>query len=154
LIDSHPAFARYRDDLSYGGGLTGVGTRYMLVTTVTVAAGHGGDFVELRKQIRAGHERARADDNLAVYQVESGMADGTYVLFSFAASIEDAGALAQFRARSFERASGDATQALASKAIVNSQTVLFAVNPEISLPAPEWIRSDAEFWSANVKAKP
>lgn len=147
-------FAHFRDDLSYGGGLTGNRTRYLIITTVTVAPGHGGDFAELRRQIRAGHERARAADNLAVYHVDSGMPDGTYLMFTFAASLDEAGTVMQYRSRSQERAANEPLAVLTAKSIQQSQTVVFAVNPEISFPAGEWIQSDPEFWSVNVKAKP
>jgi hypothetical protein len=154
VSDSLEIYAHFRDDLSYGGGLTGNRTRYLIVTTVTVLPGHGGDFAELRRQIRAGHERARAGDNIAVYQVDSGMPDGSYLMFTFTASLDEAGTVMQFRSRLQERAASDNLAVLAAKSIQQSQTAVFAVNPEISYPAPEWIQSDPEFWSANVKAKP
>jgi hypothetical protein len=74
-------FARYRDDLSYGPSLSGTHTRFFLISTVRVRPGHGAQFSELRRIVRGGHERARAADNLSVYEVESGMADGTFLIF-------------------------------------------------------------------------
>src|SRR5262249_34866128 len=81
-INPRSVFARLREDLSYGRGLTGAHTRFFLVSTVQVRRGHGAEFTELRRIVRGGHERARAADNLSVYEVESGMPDGTFLIFS------------------------------------------------------------------------
>lgn len=157
VSDPRTIFARFRDDLSYGGGLSGARTRYFLITTVSVRPGHGGEFAELRQIIRDGHESARAADNLSVYEVESGMPDGTFLVFSAAANLDDAGALAQFHGRGVENAIDDSARTqlreLSGTAILKSETILFAVNPEISFPAKEWIQGDPEFWSVNAVSK-
>lgn len=157
VVEQTAVFARLRDDLSYGRGLTGTKTRFFVVTTVSVRPGHGGDFSELRRILRGGHEHARASDNLMVYEVESGMPDGTFLIFSAAANWDEAGALSQFHGRGLENALGDQARAkareLSSASILKSQTVLLSVNPEISFPAKEWIASDSEFWATNAVAK-
>jgi hypothetical protein len=157
ISGTRTVFARFREDLSYGRGLSGVGTRYFLVTTVSVRPGHGGEFGELRRIIRDGHERARAADNLSVYEVESGMRDGTFLIFSTAANLDDAGTLAQFHGRGVENAIDDSARSqlreLSGTAILKSETILFQVNPDISFPAKEWIQSDPEFWSGNAVSK-
>jgi hypothetical protein len=157
VSDTRTVFARFRDDLSYGRGLSGAGARYFLVTTVSVRPGHGAEFAELRKIISAGHERERAADNISVYEVESGMPDGTFLIFSSAANLDDAGALSQFRGRGVEDAIDDSARTqlreLSGSAILKSETILFAVNPDISFPAKEWIQSDPDFWSVNAVSK-
>ena len=157
VSDTRTVFARFREDLSYGRGLSSAGTRYFLITTVSVRQGHGVEFAELRKIIRDGHERARAADNLSVYEVESGMRDGTFLIFSTAANLDDAGALSQFHGRGVENAIEDSARSqlreLSGSAILKSETVLFQVNPDISFPAKEWIQSDPEFWSVNAVSK-
>jgi len=157
VSETRTVFARFRDDLSYGSGLSGAGTRYFLITTVSVRPGHGAEFSELRRIIRGGHERARAADNLSVYEVESGMPDGTFLIFSTATNLDDAGTLAQFHGRGVENAINDSARSqlreLSGSAILNSETILFALNPDISFPAKEWIQGDPEFWSANAVSK-
>lgn len=153
LIEPRIVFARYREDLSYSRGLTAAHTRFFLVTTVQIHPGHGADFAELRRIVRGGHQRARAADNISVYEVDSGMPDGTFLIFSAAASFDEAGALSQFHGRGLENALSpqDRTRLrdLSNTAIESSETVLFSVDPSMSYPAQEWIQADVEFWRGN-----
>jgi hypothetical protein len=153
VINPRVAFARLREDLSYGRGRTGAHTRFFVISTVRVRPGHGSDFTELRRVVRGGHERARAADNLSVYEVESGMPDGTFLVFSPAASLDEAGAISQFHGRGLENTLTDQARAklreLTGAAILRSETTMFTVDPSISLPAREWIDSDPEFWRGN-----
>jgi len=157
ITDPRQVYARYREDLSFGRGLSGAKTRYFLVTTVTVRPGHGSDFAELRKAIRGAHERARSGDVLSVYEVESGMRDGTYLIFFPAANLDEVGAISQFEGHGVESTLSEAARTrfrtLSDSAILESQTVLFQVSPEISLPDKAWIEGDTEFWSANPVSK-
>jgi hypothetical protein len=151
--DPRTVFARFREDLSCGHGLTGARTRYFLITTVTVRPGHRADFAELRKTIRGALERTQPSDIVAVYQVESGLRDGTFLIFSPAANLDEAGAIGQFESDGIESTLTEAARTrfrtLSDSAIFESETMLFQVSPEMSLPAKEWIEGDPEFWSAN-----
>lgn len=153
LIDPRIVFARYREDLSYSRGLSAEQTRFFLITTVHVQPGHAGDFAELRRIVRGGHQRARAADNISVYEVDSGMPDGTFLIFSAAASFDEAGALSQFHGRGLENALSpqDRTRSreLGSSSIGSSETVLFSIDPSMSYPAKEWIDADRDFWREN-----
>jgi hypothetical protein len=135
VTDPREMYARFRDDLSYGE--RGEKTPYFLITTISVRPGFRTEFIELRKLIRRAQDSAKVADNAAVYEVESGAADGTFVIFSSAANLEDAGALAQLHTREFETMlsvqARTQFRALSSSAILNSETALFTVNPEISM---------------------
>jgi hypothetical protein len=126
VADPRQFYARLREDLSYGAG-AGEKARYFLVTTVTVLPGHRAEFIELRKLIKHSHERGPGTTNAAVYEAESGTADGTFVIFSGTANLEDAGALSRSHARD--------SDAPSSSAIATSETALFTVTPEISYRA-------------------
>lgn len=153
ITDPRQFYARYREDLSFGRGLTGARTRYFLITTVAVRPGHGADFAELRKAIRGAHERARATDIVSVYEVESGLRDGTFLVFAPAANLDEVGAISQFESHGVESALSESARTrfrtLSDSAILESETILFQVNPEISMPAKAWIEGDTEFWSTN-----
>jgi hypothetical protein len=72
----------YRDDLSYNNGTPLPSLRYMTVQRVAVKIGHNDEFVEARKLIKSAHEKAKAGDGYAVYQVVSGAPVGTFLIFS------------------------------------------------------------------------
>ena len=135
VTDPREMYARFREDLSYGE--RGEKPAFFLVTTVTVRPGFRTEFVELRKLIRRAQDNARAGDNATVYEVESGAADGTFVIFSSAASLEDAGTLSQVHAREFETLlsvqARTQFRALSTSAILSSETALFTLNPELSM---------------------
>ncbi len=135
VTDPREMYARFREDLSYGE--RGEKTPYFLVTTVTVRPGFRTEFVELRKLIRRAQDGARVADNASVYEVESGAADGTFVIFSSAASLEEAGTLSQIHTREFETLltvpSRTQFRALSTSAILSSETALFMVSPELSM---------------------
>jgi hypothetical protein len=144
VIHPRTIFARLREDLSYGRRLIGAHVRFLLISIVQVRPGHGADFSEIRRMVRGGHERARAADNLHVYEVESGMPDGIF---------DEAGALSQFHGRGVENALNQQSiqrlRELSNAAVVESKTMLFNVDPAMSYPAREWIEADLEFWRGN-----
>jgi len=154
VVDPRTVLARYRQDLSYSNGLSGAHTRFFLVSTVHVRPGHIAEFTELRRIVRRGHQQARAADILSVYEVESGTADGTFLVFSPSASLDEAGALSQFHGRGLENALSDQDRTrlrdLSISAIDSSETVLFRVDPSLSYPLREWIEPDPEFWRENL----
>jgi hypothetical protein len=135
VTDPREMYARFREDLSYGE--RSEKPSYFLITTVTVRPGFRTEFVELRKLIRRAQDSARVADNAAVYEVESGASDGTFIIFSSAASLEDAGALAQLHAREFETVlsvqARTQFRALSTSAILSSETALFTVSSELSM---------------------
>src|SRR5581483_11689049 len=90
VTDPHTIFARYRDDLSFGRGLSGQRTRYFVISIVSVRPGHVQTYGEIRRILRGAHERAGSAEIHSVYQVETGMPDGTFLIFTPAAGLEDA----------------------------------------------------------------
>ena len=156
VLDPHTVFGRFRGDLSYGRGLSGPRTRYFVVSVVSVRPGHGQDYAELRKIIRSAHERANSGEIHSVYQVESGMPDGTFLVFTPAATLEEGGASRQFDQsldNALDAASRTRLRELSEAAILQSETNILSVNATISLPAKEWVDADPELWKP-AAAKP
>lgn len=150
VTDPHTIFARYRDDLSLGRGLSGQRTRYFVISVVSSRPGHVRDYAEIRRIMRAAHERAGSGEIHSVYQVESGMPDGTFLIFTPAASLDEAGDTRQFDQTTFENDLDTQTRThlreLNDAAVVQSESHIFRVNPAISLPAKEWTNADPDFW--------
>jgi hypothetical protein len=73
--------ARFRDDLSYNNSVPMTSERFMVVGRVVVRTGMGEQFTEARKIIKAAHEKAKAADGFAIYQVMVGAPAGTFLIF-------------------------------------------------------------------------
>ena len=150
VLDPHTVFARHRQDLSYGRGLSGQRSRYFVVTTIWVLPGHIQDFAEIRRMIHAAHERAGSGEIHSVYQVESGMPDGTFLIFTPVATLDEAGFSRDFDQNGFDTALDAAARTrlrdLSTVAIRQSETSILAIRPEISLPAKEWLDADPGLW--------
>jgi hypothetical protein len=149
--DPHTIFLEYREDLGRNRGLVSAKTRFFNVTVVRVYPGHEKDFEESQRTIRFVRERTGAVDNRVVYQVVSGTAANTYMIFSPYHSFREAGeALGPFAQ---DDDLDDSTRArlreLRGVAVQNSETFVFAISPPMSNPAGEWIADDPEFWRSS-----
>lgn len=136
--------AQYRPDLSQGEGLGIAGARYFLIEVVQVRPGHGEEYEVGQKILTSNRGREGMPRSRAVYQVISGLPDGTYVIFTALHGLRDAGAALDDGSRAGGSASG---------AILNSGTNLFAVSPQLGYGAKEWIAADPEFWGQPAAGK-
>jgi hypothetical protein len=150
VFDPHTILARLRPDLSYGRGLSGSHTRYFLVSVVSIRAGHGSEYAEARRILRTAHQQAASGDIHSVYEVESGMADGTFLIFTPAATLEEAGTSRQYDQTAFDTALdaafGPKLRELSESSILQSETSVMRINAAISLPAKEWTDADPDLW--------
>lgn len=164
--DMHTAqrtmICRYRADLSYRpGGMEDVArARYMTMTTARIKPGRGVDYVEYLKGQIAAREKANMDSHTAVYQVVSGAAANTYVIFSTARSLkewDDVSARADADQKAMEAALGGPDAARQQRMIVadvvtDSTMATYAMRPEISRPLPQFMTYDAAFWGPHPAA--
>jgi len=149
VIDPREIFARFREDLSYGRGMSGQRTRYFVLSIVSVRPGHAQEYAEVRRIIRSFHQQSNSPIIHSVYQVDSGMPDGTFLIFTPASSLDDAGAARQFDQSLIENVDAGTRSKLrdlSSAAIGESETSILAINPAISYPAKEWVAADPDLW--------
>jgi hypothetical protein len=144
--------AVYRDDLSYQGVKTNVGTfRYLYVTTVRIRPGHDADFVEATKISRAAHEKAAVPERWSVFEVTEGMPHGTYLIFEPLKSMADVDAFPLTHGKPYQDAVGDEGRKrlaeLNSAATISAETNIFAFNPKMSNPTKEITAADPGFWT-------
>ncbi|HEV8145494.1 MAG TPA: hypothetical protein VGP79_03900 [Bryobacteraceae bacterium] len=143
-------FAHYREDMSQGRGLSGPRPRFFSITVVSVRAGHERDYAEMWRISHAGHQRSGLTDIHSVYQVASGMPDGTFLVFTPAGSLEDAGTSRITHGRRFDEALGATAAArmheLMRSVVLGSETNIFAIHAGMSFPAKEWVDADPDFW--------
>lgn len=151
LSRSSTIIARYRPALSYQPDVSLPLMRYMTVDLVRVKPGYSGDFAEVWRAIVEAHKTAKMTEHWAVYQVESGMLDDTFLFFYPRKSLAEVDAAGpEHGAAAYRDAIGESGRArsreMSQAAIELSQTFLFRLNPAMSTLPTSW--SDADpFWS-------
>jgi len=148
----------YREDLSHRPGVSIPLQRYLSVTIVRIRPGHNADFEDARKIVKAAHEKAGVKDNHSVWQVTSGMPNGTFLVMTPMRSLAEADAGPQVHGQAYRDAVGDEGRKklseLAASGTISSETMIFAFAPKISYPSKEYIAADPDFWAPKPAAKP
>jgi hypothetical protein len=152
LTDGRMMVLTSMPDLSYGGPADLAASRYFSITRITVRPGHGTEYEELRKIIKAAHESAKLTDRFSLWRASLGAPAGTYYQFVARKSLGEIDEAEAIHGAAYQAALGGPDgqkklDALASSAIVSSQVDLFAFAPQQSMPPPEWQKADPGFWA-------
>jgi hypothetical protein len=160
LSRNSASIASYRPAMSYRAGSNLARFRYMSVQLIRVKPGHGREFVDNWREVVAAHEKANLDEGWAFYQVASGLQDGVYIYLQPHASLAEfdkSGAMHNTPAYRDTIGEGGRARSrdMAQAAIESSQTLLFALNPKMTVAPKAWIDADP-FWAPKpvVPAKP
>jgi hypothetical protein len=151
LTRTSTILARYRPNLSYQPNVKLPAMRYMSVNLMRVKAGRVAEFTDAWQMIVDAHKKANMDEHWAVYQVESGMPDTTF-LFLYArkslAEIDASGPL--HAAAGYRDAVGESGRSrmneMSQNCIEMTQTMHFRLRPGMSALPKEWTQTDA-FWT-------
>lgn len=150
--ESSTAIAIYREDLSGPPAISLAAMRYFSISVVEVRPGKTGDYEEVRRLIRAARLRMGAKDTNFVYQVVSGMRDGTFVIITPMRHLREAEEIRPMMGQSYDTAMGDTDRgklrALIAETVRRSQGKLFLASAEMSYPPAEWRSLDGGFWLA------
>ncbi len=151
LTENKTAAFVYQPELSYKADLPLAGLRGFMVTSIHVKPGHGKHFEEVRKMVRAAHEKANLDEHYSVYQVRAGAPAGTYLIFIPIKSLAEADNAEALHGKAYQDAMGDdgrkAQMEFQSVGVESAETQFFAFSPKMSYVSKEWIDSDKDFWS-------
>ena len=150
--------ATYREDLSYRPTGVNIGQmRYFYVTTFRIRPGHENDYVAANKIVRAAHEKANVPEHWAVFQVTSGMPNGTYLSFQPLKTLAEVDAFSQTHGKAYQDATGDEgrqkLRELAGAGTLSSETSIFAFSPKMSYVSKETASADADFWTPKRAAR-
>ena len=153
--------ASYRPDLSYGVDKINLPrVRFFNIDTIRVRQGQEQRFADLGKLLVAGAQKSGDTQPEVMYQVVSGAPSGTFVLLEPMESLKsmDEGP-ERDRALIQAMRNGPETLRELSDSIANEESLLFNVDPVMSLPAKEWVTASPEFWKpkpvpAVTKASP
>jgi hypothetical protein len=159
LTGTRNVLAHYRPDLSYRPDFDIAPMRYFGVTIITVNPGYDSAFSDARKLVHTAHAKANMDEHWAMYQVTSGMAGSTYLLFLPMKSLQEADVAQETHGKAYGDALGDAGRQqlrdFARAGMASSETKLFGFSPKMSYMDDEIVARDPLFWAPKpVAAKP
>jgi hypothetical protein len=140
--------AELQEDLSYRMRPSMQDMRYMHVTTIRVGQGWGTAFDDIRKLVKAAHEKANVDEHWAMYQVVSGMPAGTYLMIQGSMSLKDEDTDPHTQA--YRDVMGDEGRAKMQQfrrdGVLGADTALFEISPQMSNVPDEWLKARPDFW--------
>jgi hypothetical protein len=140
--------AELQEDLSYRMRPSVQDMRYMHVTTIRVRPGWGTAFDDIRKLVKAAHEKANVDEHWAMYEVVSGMPAGTYLMMQGSMSLKDEDTDPHTQA--YRDAMGDEGRAKVQQfqrdGVLGADTALFEISPQMSNVPDEWLKARPDFW--------
>ena len=155
LANQFTMIARLRDDLSYTSDAPLPSMRYMTVQRISVKIGHGPEFEDARKIMKAGHEKIRAADGYAVYQVTMGAPAGTFLVMAAKKGMADFDTDPHGEPYAAAIGGPDGQKKLRDMSMSyenTADTQLFAVNPTISTMGQVWGDADA-YWKPKATKK-
>ncbi len=124
--------------------------RYISVATVRVKPGYGQAFLEVRKAVKAAHEKANVDEHWAFYEVTSGAPAGTYMLLFGSSTMKDDDTDPHTAA--YRDAVGDEGRAKYQEfqraGLASTEMATFEISPRMSHVPAEWISDRPGFWKA------
>src|SRR5713226_8071582 len=151
LTESRTAVFTYLPELSYQAEVPLAGVRGFTVVTQHVKPGHGKHFEEIRKMVRAAHEKAGLGDHYSVYQARAGAPGGTYLIFVPMKSLAEADQFDTVHGKTYQDALGEdgqkAIMDFNAQGLESGESQYFTFSPKMSYVSKEWMDADKEFWT-------
>ena len=142
------SIAVLRPDLSYNPNADITKMRFMRVEMVRLKPGTVRDWEEGRRMMKAAHEKAKIDENMAVFQIVGGMQANTFMVVIPWKSLDGLATLPH--GKEYWDAMGDGNREKMDK--VNSESIVFndvgiyRLNPQLSYVSSQFVASDP-FWT-------
>lgn len=158
LSESRRATLEYMPELSYHPEVSVKGTRYFMVVSIRVKPGHGDHFKDIRKMVKAAHEKANLSDHYAVFRFTMGAPAGSYVIFVPMKTAVELDQWDDLHGQTYKDALGDEGRKQLDEfnrdGLESSESQLFTFSPKMSYAPKEWVEADPEFWSPKGGATP
>jgi hypothetical protein len=158
LSESRRATLEYMPELSYHPEVSVKGTRYFMVVSIRVKPGHGDHFKDIRKMVKAAHEKANLSDHYAVFRFTMGAPAGSYVIFVPMKTAAELDQWDDLHGQTYKDALGDEGRKKLDDfnrdGLESSESQLFTFSPKMSYAPKEWVEADPEFWSPKGGATP
>jgi len=124
--------------------------RYMEVSLYHVRPGHGREWNELVKLVKAAYEKEVPGSHWGLFEQVFGGDGGSYLVLTARKTLAEVDHGFQTENKQFEAAMGaegmKKLEELVAASIESEQHQLFAFNPHMSYVADEWIKADPDFW--------
>jgi hypothetical protein len=143
-----------RPDLSLNKGSID-GARYFEITAFVVKPGHMHDFTEVAKMYIDAYRKVAPDTHWDTFEVMYGnpvptaAGGGIFLVMNLMKSLAETDKSIQ-NSDKFAAEVGAAgmqkISELTAASVEATSTNLFAINPRISSPPPEWVKKDPGFW--------
>jgi hypothetical protein len=151
------AIATYNEKWSYHPNMNVAEMRFFEVETIHRLPGHDKEWEELMALYQATAAKANIDEHDIFYEVHYGGENGTLLIFTPRKSLADLDT-AMGAGEAFDNALGPDGQKrwadLAQATIASDSAELLAINPSMSYPLDEWVKSDPDFWKPKMMMAP
>ncbi len=141
----------YEPDISYPRVEGSLGTRrYFLIVSVHVKPGHGEHFNEVRKLIKAAHEKINATDHYAIFHNAAGVDANLYLIFIPMTSLAEWDKFPDIHGKEYQDALGEEgrkkVQEFNAQGVDKIEVQLLAFSPKMSYPLDDYVQADPDFW--------
>lgn len=157
-LESVDAFVlRYLEEYSRPSNRNLAKARYWAITRFFVRPGHEMEFLQIAKAYKAAADKDVPEGHWALYAAAYGGPGGSFVLFSPSESGAELDRQSEHGKAYMASMGAEGMKKigeLAAASIESSESNLFAVNPKMSYPPDEWVKSDPEFWAPKPHAPP
>jgi hypothetical protein len=159
-ISQRDTVAAFRSDLSYGIGRIDIAeARYMVMTTFRIKPGHEDEYWEMdKKHVFPARDKAGIKASYAIYQSVAGVPNGTFFQFRPIRSLAELDERAPIATRNaMSGDTKDEVDKVTDRTMLMSETMIYRINPRISLVAPSMAARDKStmpFWNPKPEPEP
>lgn len=155
-VSQRAMIARYRPELSYNPVTHLADARYMWALIIRPKPGMEMALTQAAKTIGNAHREAKTGARYAIFSVMAGAPEGTLIVFEAMKTgsqmippPQDEAALNKAMGNKWEQFSKNVNEAAASM-----DTIVYAINPQMSHVPEAWHKADMAFWSAGMPPAP
>jgi hypothetical protein len=157
LLDSQDSGVFYfSDEMSLRPRADLSSVRFLQVIVFHVRPGHGREWTEVMKMVKAAYEKGVPDAHWGMFHQMFGGEGDTYLVLIGRKSLAELDKGLKEDDKKFAEAMGEngmkKLDELFGASVDSSQENLFAVNPSMSYVADEWIKADPGFWKPKAAA--
>ena len=153
IDDRHTFIAVYREGLSLQTQQAMAvlpKAHYLMVRRVEIQTGREREFAQSFRTFLAASDRAGLDQPVLAYQISFGGSRSTYLFLQPLRSLATMDTMMPDTSKTYESLGAESASKLHSvmtDTVVSDERLLFRVTPALSVPPPEFVNVDHDFWA-------